>query len=171
MPLHLPAEGIVVGDARDLPKPNHIGIGELTLDARDGNVERVVVDVHYASQPSALFAANVFTRWQALTADTCGLPKGVDVVLRCMAGSKAVAEVVLDGTEAKGCQSPMELPTESPRVESAVIGPRQLEERLGELAGRPEITVWEVGRSYQGRTGYAVDVHLPLATGQTHILG
>ena len=53
-------------------------------------------------------------------------------------------------------------------MESAVIGPRQLEERLDELAGRPTITVWEVGRSYQGRTGYAVDVHLPPATGQTH---
>ena len=37
------------------------------------------------------------------------------MVLRCMAGLKAVAEVVLDGTEAKGFKSPAESPTEPPR--------------------------------------------------------
>ena len=54
-------------------------------------------------------------------------------------------------------------------IDSDIIGPQQLADLLPELDTLSGIRVWQLGASYQGRPGYAVDVTLPLDTHQTHV--
>ena len=164
VPQRLPGIGLVVGDARDLPRPQRVDIVRLKLDEEGSKVVRVVLRLRYGSKSSATFAGEVFARWRNLAAADTSFPKGVTVELRFVAALQTVRELVLEGSDGGG----HEMPADELGADSSVIGTGQLAERLAELADRPEIAVWQVGQSYQGRTGYAVDVRLPSGAGQTH---
>lgn len=169
VPALSPGKGVVVGDRRDLPAPLRAEVSGVELDETGKVVRRAEVSVHYASPSAAEFACCVLAHWRELAGAHTEMPPGVEVEIRCCAGGQAVGAVSLPAQE-RGNGAPVAprgLP--APRAGSLVIGPQQLETELAELEDLPGVLVWPAGRSYQGRTGYAVDVHLPPARGQTHV--
>ena len=164
VPALVPGKGIVAGDRRDLPEPLRVEVSGIELDATGAAVKHAIASLHYANPIAAEFAGRILAQWRDIAGTHTGLPPGIEVELRCCAAGRVAGAVTLPPCE-PGDDAP---PESAPRADSLVIGPRQLETELAELEDLPGVTVWPVGRSYQGRTGYAVDVHLPLARGQTH---
>ncbi len=165
VPTHLPDLGLTVGDRRDMPTPLAIQATALTVDDDGSAVCQVALAVHYADAKQAHFAARILARWRSLIGAQSGFPPGVAVTVNCCAENKVVA--TLDLLAAQPADE-TEGATLTAQSRSAIIGPQQLQSELTELAQLSGIHVWQVGRSYQGRPGYVVDVTLPLEAHQTH---
>jgi hypothetical protein len=153
----------IVGNRHDMPLPQRVRLGGLTVDERGDRVMRAEVSVDYVDAASAQMAAQVIRRWSELNVDP-HFPARIDVIVHC--GADDWRERI---HFAAAALDPQPAPETVDAVDSAVIGPRQLVEELDALAALPGIRVWQVGRSYQGRAGYGVDVTLPIHAGQSHV--
>jgi hypothetical protein len=162
VPRFLKDREMIVGSRCDMPSPQRIRLSALTVDERGDGVIRAEVSVEYADVPAAQMAAQVLRRWRDLNLDP-HFPARVEVIVHCGAGERR--EHVHFAASAV---DPQPTPETFDAVDSSIIGPTQLIEELESLASLPGIRIWQVGRSYQGRAGYAVDVTLPLHAGQTH---
>ncbi|MEZ4835073.1 MAG: M14 family metallopeptidase [Caldilineaceae bacterium] len=162
MPRYLPPLDLVVGHRNDMPKPERIRLASLTLNAHGDAVESVTVRAEYANAASARLAARVLARRAALA--PIHFASNVAVTVQFAAG--AAEECVDLGVSEVGPLPRPPEPAHDPT--SDVIAPRQLEAILPDVSRLPGVSVWQLGRTYQGRPGYAIDVTLPLHSGQTH---
>jgi hypothetical protein len=165
VPTHLPELGLRVGDRRDMPRPQQIRVSGLHLDEAASRLTRVEVRIQYPDAATARFAGRVLQRWRELVGDINPFPAGVAVDLVCHHGDTVVRTVTLSG--ATQLAAPVHGAID-PVCNSDVIGPAQLVEQLEAVAELPGVRPWRVGASYQGRTGHALDVTLPLPAHQTH---
>lgn len=165
LPTLLPETGTLVGDRRDMPQPHEISVHGLRLDEGGTGIQQATVHVHYGDAATAGFAARILRRWGALSQGT-GLPHGLNVEIVPCAGGEPVDRVRVSGPAAP---APFVEPVAAIACDSAVIGPAQLAGCLRDVGEHPGVRTWRVGQSYQGRTGHAVDVILPLHGGQTHV--
>ncbi|MBI1297429.1 hypothetical protein GC175_21010 [bacterium] len=162
MPRYLPPLDLVVGHRSDMPKPQHLSVSSLTLNETGDAIQSVTLRAHYINGASARLAARTLARRVALA--PLHFASNVAVQVLCVA---ATTEECVDlGLSSVGPQPRPPEPPHDPK--SDVIGPRQLEAELADVARLPGVSVWQIGRSYQGRPGYAVDVIAPLHSGQTH---
>ncbi|MEZ4866621.1 MAG: M14 family metallopeptidase [Caldilineaceae bacterium] len=165
LPQTLPQLGLTVGDRRDLPKPQALHLSHLAIDATGQAVQAVTVTATYASAKEALFAARVLARWRQLVGDQTGFPAGVAVNIACVHADRTTTVCLPARAGAVAQRKPSPAPV---TTASQIIGPDQLPDALAEVAALPGVQVWQVGHSYQGRPGHAIDVILPLEAHQTH---
>jgi hypothetical protein len=162
VPRYLKDREMIVGSRCDMPAPQRTRLSALTVDEEGNGVRRAEVSAEYANVEAAQLAARVIRRWRDLNDDP-HFPARIQVIVHCTVG---------DWREsihfAASPVDPQPTPEGIEAIDSVVIGPIQLVEELGSLTTLPGIRVWQVGRSYQGRAGYAVDVTLPIHAGQTH---
>lgn len=168
IPVHLPDLGLTVGDRRDMPAPLAVQVTALTVDDDGTEVRQVAVAVHYADAKQAYFAARVLTHWRGLVGVQSGFPPGIAISVSCYADRKAVATLDLLAAPAEITQEITGVETPTEPYASKIIGPQELQSELTKLAKLPGIQIWQVGRSYQGRPGYVIDVTLPVEPHQTH---
>ncbi|MBX3000730.1 MAG: hypothetical protein KF893_19570 [Caldilineaceae bacterium] len=162
VPRFLKDRGMIVGSRHDMPTPQRVRLDGLAVDERGERVIRAEIGVDYADVDAAQLAAQVIRRWRDLNSEP-HFPARIEVIVHCGAGERRESIHF-----AASPVDPLPTPEQIDAVDSAVIGPIQLVEELNALAALPGMRIWEVGRSYQGRVGYGVDVTLPIHAGQTH---
>lgn len=162
-PAYFPEHGIVAGDRHDLPKAEVISISRLQVADGGDHVSVVVIQAQYENYLAAEFAARVLDRWRLDGGSLLGLPPHVRVEVQFCVGPALITSINLLGSTTSLISG-----AEPVATCSRIVGLEQLDDRLTELHGLPGVRVWQLGVTYQGRPGWAVDVTLPQAQGQTH---
>jgi hypothetical protein len=153
-------EGAVWGRRQDAPLPDSLRVTKLEMGA--AGVTEITVSASYSERKSAALASQMLAYWQQAAEGGPDLPVPVRVL--CQSG-----EVVYPVLLTPAPQAPTQpAPGEGDGFVSQVIDMGNIERHLAEVGKLPGITPWRVGRSYQGRPGYALDVILPLEPHQSH---